>query len=323
MRLAYIGNFEPEFSTENEILHALGVLGHEVTPVQEQVIHDWGNLLIAIKRGELDLVLWTSTRGLATQVGFEPQWQMLDTARRYKVPTVAIHLDRWWGLDREHQLESPFFSCQHVYTADGGHQAEFESIGVNHTWFPPAISERWCQPGTPRPEYECDVLFVGSWQGGYHKEWMHRAELVDFLARTYGDRFLALPRRGRPAIRGLELNDVYWSAKVVVGDSCLVPKADRSPMTHYCSDRIPETLGRGGILLHPSVYGVDQVFGDHFLWALGDWADLRETIDALLHEEGWVAGSRDNHRLQQIEHMKREHTYTSRMEWVLKEVTES
>lgn len=329
MRIVQIGNFEPEYSTENEILDALLRRSHDVSTLQEQDAFGWKilNADLASAGERPDMIVWTSTISLNDQVDFRYQYQMLDLARRFGVPTVAVHLDRWWGLDREHQLDRPFFACQYVYTADGGHQEQFRSKGINHFWMPPAISERWCQPGTPKPEYDCDVVFVGGWRDYGHKEWTHRRQLVEFLSETYGDRFLALPRRNQPAIRGLELNDVYWSAKVCVGDSCLVPKPDGSPMTHYCSDRIPETVGRGGYLLHPAVEGITP-FGVFYKGAwpvcdywdgLGEWDSLRHRIDEELETGEW--GSEEN-RLNRIEFMKKRHTYTVRMGQVLDAVAD-
>ena len=313
MRIVQLGNFEPPHSTENEILDALRRLGHDVVPVQEQDNSGWRWLndeLIHEFTGQVDMIVWTSTISLNDQVDFSVQYRMLDLARRFNIPAVAVHLDRWWGLDREDQLQRPFFSCQYVYTADGGHQDEFREMGINHFWMPPAVSERWCRPGEHRDEYDCDVLFVGNWMDYGHREWKHRPELIEFLSRTYGDRFLALPRRNRPAIRGLELNDVYWSAKVVVGDSCLVPKPDGSPMTHYCSDRVPETLGRGGVLVHPYVEGVQEQFCP-WTWELGDWDDLRSCINGLLQSDN------AQRRLDSIEHTLERNTYTVRMGQVI------
>lgn len=315
MRVAYIGNFEPTYSTENEILHALGMLGVSVMQVQENDREGWVDLAGGIHRLTIDAVIWTSTISLNDNINAVWQFQMLDKARRFGVPTIGVHLDRWWGLEREHQLERPFFACEYLYTADGGHQEQWESMGINHRWFPPGVSERWCRPGMHRAEYDCDVLFVGNWVDYGHRAWKHRLELVDFLSRTYGGRFLALPRRGHHAIRGLELNDVYWSAKVVVGDSCLVPKPDGSPMTHYCSDRVPETLGRGGILVHPRVEGVTDLY-NYVWWELGDWADLRKEIDGIIID----GEDAPEHRQHHIDMIKANHTYTVRMRTVLNEV---
>jgi hypothetical protein len=115
------------------------------------------------------------------------------------------------------------------------------------------------------------------------------------------------PKQGQHAVRGLALNDVYWSAKVVVGDSCLAPKVNGTPMTNYCSDRVPETLGRGGLLIHPNVEGVSEVFG-YPGWPLGDWDMLRSRIDY------WIEKSNDRDRMVAIDNIKKDHTYTVRMQ---------
>jgi hypothetical protein len=319
LRITYIGNFEPEFSTENEYAHAFRQLGHEIHEVQEGDHQQFGILCDQLlHHRQPDLILWTRTKGLADRHGNEMQWAMARLAGRAGVPLVGVHLDRWWGLERQMQVvEDPYFrAVDLLFTADGGHQREFDAVGVNHRWLLPGISERWCQPGCQREEYDCDVVFVGGWRDYGHKAWKHRAELVNHLSRWFGDRFLALPRPGQPAIRGLELNDVYWSAKVVVGDSCLVPKVDGSPATHYCSDRVPETLGRGGVLLHPEVRGVvglDEPFNGRNVawWSLGDWANLNSTLDHLLHAD------MDDARLHGIDAIREDHTYTVRARQIL------
>lgn len=324
MRVAQIGNFVPEFSTENDLRWAMESLGWHVRPIQEGDIGPLDELFADLRRpGDVpDFILWTRTRDLADKWGHEAQWRLLAEARQRKVPVVGYHLDRWWGLKRQTEIETePFFRVDLLVTADGGHDDLWRQHGINHVWALPAVSERWCQPGQHRDEYDCDVVFVGSWQG-YHREWAHRQELVTKLSDRFGDRFKVFPAPGQHAIRGLELNDVYWSAKVVVGDSCLVPKVDGSPMTHYCSDRIPETLGRGGILCHPSVEGIDKTFGRHLPWDLGDWSDLNGLLDVAINapEGSWNAGlcspgggTREAARLENIAFVREQHTYTVRM----------
>ena len=316
MRIAQIGNFEPEFSTENELRDAMLRRGWDVDRFQEGDPDAATRLRNNLRHGEHDFVLWTSTRDLRERWGREFQRELLQIARNADVPTVAYHLDRWWGLKREHMLaDDPYFRCDLVVTADGAHDNLWEGLGINHHWMPPGVSERWCKPGQPLYVYECDVVFVGSWQH-YHREWPHRVKLVQKLSDWYGERFKVFPEPGKHAIRGLELNDVYWSAKVVVGDSCLVPKVNGSPMTNYCSDRIPETLGRGGILCHPhvdGVYGHDGAvfdpgadFGQFGWWNLYDWQQLRDLVDSLMDEP--VGG-----RMENIAYIHGNHTYTVRM----------
>lgn len=325
MRVAQVGNFGPTYSTENELLHAMGQHGFDVTTFQEGDLDAYRELVTHILHERPDFVLWTSTKSLREEWGQARCWQLLAEARKAGVPVVGYHLDRWWGLKRQDSLDDAYFQCDLMVTADGGHDEMWPTKNINHRWLPPAISERWCRPGMFRDEYACDVMFVGSWRDYGHREWRHRGELIATLSQWYGDRFLALPKPGKEAVRGLELNDAYWSAKVVVGDSCLVPKVDGSPMTHYCSDRIPETLGRGGYLVHPRVEGVlgEGIFDDApgvLWWDLNDWRDLRSEIDGAIADAEATSGIREGN----IAFIRKHHTYTVRigqlMEIVDKEV---
>jgi hypothetical protein len=127
------------------------------------------------------------------------------------------------------------------------------------------------------------VVFVGNLSRYGHAEWAGwRRSIFDRLTSRYGRRFRELPGPGRPQIRGAALAEVYASARVVVGDSCLAGDVSR-----YWSDRIPETLGRGGRLIHPWVSGMegwftDQAFGQY---PAGDLDGLVRLVDRAL--EGW------------------------------------
>lgn len=315
--LAYLGNFEPPYSTENEYLHAFRAAGHTVEPVQEGDAKALVNLLEDIRRGsEFDFVLWTRTKGLADRVGDAGQWELAHTCRRANIPLVGVHLDVWIGLAREQQIPSdPYFkACDVLFTADGGHQDEWKAYGVNHQWLLPAISERWVGLGEPRDEYRSKIAFVGSWQGGYHREATHRHQLIRWLQRTYPRDLACWPAPGQHAIRGRALNDLYASVDVIVGDSCNVDGAG-----YYCSDRIPETYGRGGLLLHPRVVGINQDPTDPFYlgdlsWDAGDWGALKERIAAVIEQEPAV---RDFERLMCVEVIRSLHTYTHRADQLL------
>lgn len=323
MRVTYVGNFKPKHSTENEILRAMRSLGWEVRTCQEDELV-WRNLHMIAQDEEADFVLWTRTWAL----DHAEQHAALRQLTRASISSVGYHLDRWWGLEREHLVnEEPFFTCDLVITADGGHQEEFEKAGVNHVWFPPAVSELECRPGTPDVAFESDVAFVGSWRPGYHPEWGHRQQLVGWLMAEFGDRCKFWPKADQPAIRGEDLRNLYASVKVVVGDSCLVPDADGTPCDRYWSDRIPETLGRGGFLLHPWVDGLDEQFNvmrwtsrDSFTlipdtdpqlvtWEVGDWWTLRERIEHYLEHDADRRTVADAGQA----HVKAWHTYAVRM----------
>lgn len=310
MIIAYIGNFVPEHSTENHVRQAWENQGHKVVRVQEGEQAQWETLIARLK--DVDLVLWTRTADLAAKVGHRTQWRMLAEAARLGKPTVAFHLDRWWGLDREATVwEEPFFRCQYVITADGGHQEQFESVGVNHIWLPPAVSFGETAWGEFNPAFASELAFVGSWRPGYHKEWTHRPQLVDYLNRSFRNRIAFWPKQNQPSVRGKDLRDLYASTQVVVGDSCLVGDA-----THYWSDRIPETVGRGGFLLHPYVEGIEDHFdiGVHLdTWTVGNWKELGEKINYWLShpEEREIVAAAGR------EHVQAHHTYDTRVGQIL------
>ncbi len=254
----------------------------------------------------IDFVLWTRT-GWSPPVPHDEQYAMLDAARSAGISTVGAHLDRWVGLEREGQIdEEPYFRVDLLCTADGGHPEHWKERGIEHVWFPPGVSEFECDGGTYNCRMASDVAFVGSWRPGYHALWQHRPQLVAFLRRSYGARCRFWGGPGH-SVRGEALRDLYASSKVNVGDSCLVGNA-----THYWSDRIPETLGRGGFLLHPYVEGIEEHFtdGKHLrLWPVDDWAELRRLIDYYIaHDDERRAIAAEGRR-----HVLEHHTYTVRM----------
>lgn len=322
LHVALLGNLDPNtfWSTEWEYAHAWEEQGARVSPFLEQDPAHWRALIDRLRRShDYDLIHWTSTKSFRDNAGTSMQWEM--TAARSGTPVIAVHLDRWQGLGREHLIiDDPYFRAVDLaFTADGDAEEMWAAADIDHHWLLPAIGRRWLGLGEHRDEYDCDVVFVGGWDGYGHREWTHRADLVEHLTKWYGDRFLALPRRGQPRIVGRDLNDVYASAKVVVGDSCLVPHSDGRPKARYCSDRIPETLGRGGMLFHPAVEGINiNPFLDPFVtakWELGDWATLRAAIDANidLPEHEFHGGSRRAAMQTNVDRIAAAHTYHHRV----------
>ena len=319
MNIAYAGNFDPPHSTENEVRKALEHLGHDVWLVQEQDRARWDELIARIH--EFDVVLWTRTADLSKQIPHAVQRDMLIKARRADVPTCAAHLDRWWGLRENNREDSvwsePFFRCEHFFSTDGAHDTEWAVAGVNHHWMPPGVSEFECELGRARAEFKADVCFIGSWRH-YHGEWPHRTQLTRHLQ----DRGATMwPRPGEHAYRGDDLRDLVYSSTIIVGDSCLAPRADGGPMHSYASDRLPELIGRGGFLLHPHVVGITDgtVFtnGEHLVtWTPGDFDELDHKIDYYLEhpeERERIAAAGRAHVIKNL-------TYTVRMKAILKAV---
>lgn len=309
MRVAYIGNFEPEHSTENHVKTALQNNGHIVIPHQENNLESWDK----VDPAECDFVLWTRT-GWNPRIPDAKQFGMMERVRAAGKSVIGYHLDRWWGLKRSYEVaREPFFKSDLVVTADGdpNHQLLFQGENVNHVWFPPGVSRNECLR-TPReaPQYKHEVVFVGS-HLDYHPEWRYRMQLVRFLNTKFGNRVKMYPEPGQHALRGQPLVDLYANAKVIVGDSCL-----NDGITHYWSDRIPETLGRHGFLIHPNVEGLKDYFepGKHLVtYDLGDWPTLESLIEEyvkadLVREE--ISGAGKQHVLEH-------HTYEVRMDQLI------
>lgn len=250
MVIAYIGNFEPEYSTENDVRKAFEYLGHEVIKLQENKTP-----YPTIHRAALesDLLLITSTWDDAI-----PLDQWLTTVKECAergVPTATLHLDTFWGKSRGGRKWwlNPMFHTAYIFTADGDYQDQWKLYGKNHVWLPPAVRHDAAHFGRYREEYACDVAFVGSNGVGYHEDvWGYRKQLVDFLrdmCKRNGWKWKN-PGGDDPKIdRGEDMNDFYASARVTVGDSLCLNK-ERS---HYWSDRVPEATGRGGFLIMPDI----------------------------------------------------------------------
>lgn len=292
MRIAFLGNFT-EFSTETDLAWTMEWMGHEVQRIQD---HDRDG---TFNFANVDLFWWVHTHGWDHAHGVQKLF------KHRAVPTVSFHLDRFWGLNKLDGREDkigvhPFWKSDFVFTADGGNQERFKERGVNHFWSPPAIAEQWCFRGNFDSALSCDIAFVGSEQ--YHPEYPFRGELVKWLRDTYGSNFKHIQ-----GMRGEKLNDLYASCPVIVGDSCFAG-ADR-----YCSDRVFETVGRGGLLVHPYVPGLD--FGDYLCYKPQDLDSLKYMI------ENAQAIYRDsNVRDVGINNVLAKHTYIQRLEAIFAKV---
>lgn len=310
MKVGFIGNFRFEFCTETHLSKTLEALGHELVRFQEDK-HTAESVAAGVREHAIDLLIWQRTWGLKGDGA-----KML---RELRCPSVAFHLDLYCGLKRAMPferavVEDPWWQCRYVFSADGGSDDFWEAHGVRHFWSPPAVYAPECYLAEPdRAEYPHEVVFVGS--RPYHPEWPWRGQLLDWLAATYGSRFGHYGNGGiKSCVRGADLNRLYASAAVVVGDSLCLGFAHEN----YWSDRIPESLGRGAFLIHPRITGLGAhyVEGQHLAcFDYGDFEGLKRTIDRYL--DPMHAAERETIRRQGHEHVKAHHTYEHRMRRML------
>lgn len=330
--VALIGNTDPDifWSTENEYADAWSRMGSTVHLYHEKHRHDWEQLTQDLRLGlPIDLIQWTSTPAFRRGIDDRLQLEMLLAASKRNAPVIGVHLDQFASIPqrvKDLHTETYFQGVDMMFTADGGSDDVWAEAGINHRWLLPAISERWLGIGEPRDEYRSDIAFVGSWQGGYHREFAHRHEMLERLERSWGDRVKLWPRRGEPRIVGRDLNDLYASTKVVIGDAFHVPGSGGKPLANTGSDRTPETAGRGGLLLTPRVEGWNANRGDPFhvacwTWEMWDWRDLNEQIEEMID----LAEAPDQAMIARqiaIDSIADGNTYTDRVRTIVRIMTE-
>ena len=312
MKIIYIGNFKPQYSTENDVKEGFETIGHEVITVQENMPHEYRKILTY----DFDMLLITGTWS-----GIIPLTQWLDIIKECAnrgIPTATLHLDTFWSTGRGGRKwwHENMFHTAYIFTADGDYQEKWKLLGKNHIWLPPAVRGSGVYRGKKTEKYNVDIAFVGSNGRGYHEDvWPYRRQLVDNLremAKKNGWTFMN-PGGDHPKVdRSGELNDFYASAKVCVGDSlCLLKEK-----SHYWSDRVPESWGRGAFLIMPQIDAIKEQGIDQPFYKWGDFENLEAQIKKYLKSEKM----RETKISKNLQEVKASHTYASRAQTILREV---
>lgn len=308
MRITFLGNFEVDYSSESHHAKTLECLGHTVIRLQETKSNTEKILQECLQS---DLFIWIHTHGWLTTG--QPMKEVLAILKEKNIPSITYHLDLWLGLQRERDMnKDDYWHIQHFFTVDKL-MAEWLNVNtqVHGHYVQAAVFHNECY--TAEPHITNDVVFVGS--KGYHSEWKYRPMLLDWLKETYGNKFKHFGGDGLGVVRGEKLNQLYANSKVVVGDTlCL-----NYNYPYYWSDRVYETMGRGGFIIHPYIKGMEQHFEDkkHLVfYNYNDMDGLKEKIDYYLYNEV----ERETIRIQGFEHVKQNHTYLNRWIQILQSI---
>lgn len=301
-----IGNFVPSFSTESDRKWTFENLGHKVITFQEN--KTTSNILKAFLP-RLDMLIYSHTHGW----GISGLKEVFKEAKKQGVPTVSVHLDRWAWLEREADIgkEATWFT-EYIFMADGSPEAVelYEKYKLNWFYLRPGVIERDCYMAEPNPtKYPHEIVFVGSKE--YHPEYPFRDKLIEFLQETYGYKFGHYGKDGLGVVRGDDLNTLYATAKISIGDSCFGGRRN------YVSDRYFETRGRGGFLLHPHVEGLET--NGVAPYQPEDLQDLKNQIDYYLK----TPYTREQERHIGFTYVKNNETYTHRAKELLRIVDET
>jgi len=310
MKITFLGNFSVDYSTESHHLWTYRKLGQEVKTFQEGRTKAEDILQSALKS---DLFVWTHTHGWNTP----DMDKVLEVLKSHKIPTAGYHLDLWKGIKREADLNTdPYWNIEYFFTVDKGFIPDLKARGIKAYYLPAGVVEKECymaQPDTQRFPHE--IIFTGS--KGYHPEWNYRPELIEWLQYTYGDRFGHYGGDGLGTIRGHDLNVLYASAKIVIGDTLC--KAYNYP--DYFSDRLFEVTGRGGFMIFPKIIGLEDYFTinnfplELVTYSFRNFEQLKCMIDFWLKDENKT--QMEEIRLRGFERTKKYHTYTNRLSKML------
>lgn len=297
MTIAYIGKFQKLWDEEG-IARSLESLGVTVIRFDEEnFVRPDIDTIIELKP---DILLFAKLK-----INEADRVILMQEAKINKIFAVCFMPDLFFGLYREIKIygNDPMFSADLVCSPDGGNDKKFKNAGINHRLLRQGIWQDFCYIHHANvPQY--DVVFVGSENG----EFPYRQELTRFLSHTYRDRFKHIGAHDTNEIRGDALNPLYSSVPIVVGDSVY--------SSHYWSNRIYETIGRGGFMIHPEIPGLEKEFEyykDFIPYKYGDFQRLKEKIDYFLHHKE----KRDIIRLSGFKKVKENYTLYHRAKELL------
>lgn len=250
MRISIIGKFK-NFHDEEYVARSFEMLGHKLQRISQH--HQWRdmqNALISFKPDILLYAKWECSPEL------EPT---IKGMQRNGMKTVCWLFDLYFNYQREYQVKNKsMFKSDYVFTTDGGNQDRFKELNVNHQCIRQGIFKEQCIL-LPFEKLENEIVFVGSDSPIYPE----RTNLVKELNATW------FGKKNTNDIRGMDLNELYSKTRIVVGDSF--------PSPYYWSNRVVETLGRGGFLIHREVEGLKEAYP--YLVTYSTPEDLKKKIE--------------------------------------------
>lgn len=275
MKLVLIGNFTEIYHEEGKA-RAFQKLGHDVYRFDEKVF-DENDKNIIINQIKPDAVVYTKLR-------IKNQIQLVNELKKSNIKTVC------WFPDycNVGQWENSAFNIKDIKNCglsnsdlvllpDANNSAKWKSLGINQHLMRQAISEEFCYKSNKKLNQEFDVVFIGTVID--NDLYNYRFELVNFLQNKYKNKFLHLGGNNPYQVRNSDLNDLISSCKIIIADS---PYKQGHPIW---SNRVYETLGRGGFCLHSNVPGIETEFeiGKHIgVYEHKNYDDLESKIDYYL-----------------------------------------
>lgn len=295
MKICYIGSFQHLFDEEG-IARSLEKLGVKVLRFEEQFFTKQDLDEIRLERP--DFVLFAKLK-----ISDELRPEVLKLGK-----TICWIPDLYFGLPRAVKIANDvMFKADYVFTPDGGHDAEFKANGINHHLLRQGIYDEECYTGDAQ-QTNFKIVFVG----GKSPHSNYRQRLMHALSERYGRLFNWIGKQYTFTVRGRDLNNLFASVPIIIGDSFY--------SQHYWSNRIYETLGRGGFMIHPHIEGLGEEFAyyKHFVpYDIGDFEGLFEKIEYYLEHDK----EREYIRMEGQQYVKDNYTLMQRCQQLLKYIS--
>lgn len=251
MRIAYIGNFKKMWD-EEYVAQAFERLGHDVGRITEadpEVIRQ-------LKEYNPDVILWAK---LNTHYALD----IIRWAKDNKVITVCWVWDLYWGYRSIGYMNLPMWKADYVFTSDNGHEQEWKDSGIKHKCIRQGIRKEECYL-EPFEDIENKVIFVGSYNALNHD----RNNIISQVSKDFDFKWFG--KTDTDEVRGPKLNRLYAKSGIIIGDSVWSP--------YYWSNRVVETLGRGGFLIHVDVPGIKEEYPYLVTYERDNYLDLKNKI---------------------------------------------
>jgi len=303
LKIIYLGNFENPLSdsTENHIKYAFEQLGHEVIAIDEEGLRNFDKVENAADRADVKIlnvkdpdIFLFHKGGAENPKGMELLIKLLTYITCKK---VCWYFDKVFP-DREEYIDTVSEYSDYVFLTDDTfiRRHKYSNISCLRQ----GIGNEDTSPGEYKEELKCDIAFTGNAYQG-------RENFARTLQTKYGKNFRMFNDKFNR-----DLYNLCASAKIIV--------APEYPCDEfYWSSRFYLTLGSGGFLVHPDLYGLRTEFteGKHFAGYKGH-KELIETIDYFLERNE----ERESIRKQGYNYCISKATYKHRVEEMLKQIYE-
>jgi spore maturation protein CgeB len=274
MKLVLIGKFNEVYHEEGKA-RGFQELGCEVYRFEERTFDASDREIIANKI-KPDAIIYT-------KLSFKDPLGTILYFKKYNIKLISWYPDycnvgEWENsaFNIKNIKKCPMSKSDLVLIPDSTNKDRWASLGINQQLMRQAISKEFCYVSPPKEEWESDIIFIGSLVN--NSLYNYRYKLVDFLNKNYGSKFLHLGSNNPYQIRNSELNTLISSTKIVICDSVFAKG--------YWSNRIYESMGRGGFCLHSYTEGLenDFIIGEHLdTYKHDNYIDLKQKIDYYLN----------------------------------------